>query len=397
MENNYTQICEDKSWSLNGGEEDIGKKVLQFLRECSETATFGARLKRFIAKECGVSEDSVPQYLKDRFQTEGIDINSNTLRNWFSKAGPKKGDHSRDLMLRVAFALHLNLEQTNRLFQKVYLDRGLYPRRFEEYTAEFCLKERLSWAVWQSLLKQYPSAEETNEQTIYTRVLQQNLGDIKTPDELAEYWQKHFYNFTIRNKSAREVLQDLIQKVKGNETKTGEVDLEIAERPDLSSILNITGPRKYNKNSAVTQEWDRRRPHDTNEAMVYVITDIDPHMQNSNKGKRSILKDTCLPSEIRTNFPEASVFSKKDPSYEEMRKMIILLGSYYLWHRAKRSRKVLELETYIQEMNDRLNEAGLPSLYYGNPFDWLFLFSAKEEYPLVCFREVLAEAMDEKT
>ena len=63
MENNYTQICEDKSWSLNGGEEDIGKKVLQFLRECSETATFGARLKRFIAKECGVSEDSVHSYL----------------------------------------------------------------------------------------------------------------------------------------------------------------------------------------------------------------------------------------------------------------------------------------------------------------------------------------------
>lgn len=171
MENNYTQICENKSWSLNGDEEDIGKKVLQFLQECSETATFGARLKRFIAKECGVSEDSVPQYLKGRLQAEEIDMNSNTLRNWFSKAGPKKGDHSRDLMLRVAFALRLNVEQTNLLFQKVYLDRGLYPRRFEEYAAEFCLREGLGWTVWQSLLKQYPSAEEENEQTVYTRVL----------------------------------------------------------------------------------------------------------------------------------------------------------------------------------------------------------------------------------
>lgn len=381
MENNYTQICEDKSWSLNGDEEDIGEKVLQFLRKYSETATFGARLKRFIVKECGVSEASVPQYLKGRFQTEGIGINSNTLRNWFSKAGPKKGDHSRDLMLRVAFALRLSVEQTNLLFQKVYLDRGLYPRRFEEYAAEFCLREGLGWTVWQSLLKQFPSAEEGNEQTVYTRVLQQDLDGIKTPEEAAEYWKKHFHNFTIRNKSAREVLQNLIRKVKGNKDRTGEIDRELEERNDESDIWF---------------ELLKGRPHDTYEVMVQVITELTPETQSNGKKSRSILKGTCLPREIQTNFPEASVFSKKEPSYEELRKMIILLGFYYLWRQAARARKKLELDVYIQEMNDRLNEAGLPSLYYGNPFDWLFLFSAKEEDPLACFREVLAEAMDEK-
>lgn len=381
MENNYTQICENKSWSLNGDEEDIGKKVLQFLQECSETATFGARLKRFIAKECGVSEDSVPQYLKGRLQAEEIDMNSNTLRNWFSKAGPKKGDHSRDLMLRVAFALRLNVEQTNLLFQKVYLDRGLYPRRFEEYAAEFCLREGLGWTVWQSLLKQYPSAEEENEQTVYTRVLQQDLDGIRTPEEAAEYWKKHFHNFTIRNKSAREVLQNLVRKVKGNKDRTGEIDRELEGRNDKSDIWF---------------EILKGRPHDTYEAMVQVITELTPETQSNGKKSRSILKGTCLPHEIQTNFPEASVFSKKELSYEELRKMIILLGSYYLWRQAARARKILELDVYIQEMNDRLNEAGLPPLYYGNPFDWLFLYSAKEEDPLAYFREVLAEAMDEK-
>lgn len=381
MENNYTQICENKSWSLNGDEEDIGKKVLQFLQECSETATFGARLKRFIAKECGVSEDSVPQYLKGRLQAEEIDMNSNTLRNWFSKAGPKKGDHSRDLMLRVAFALRLSVEQTNLLFQKVYLDRGLYPRRFEEYAAEFCLREGLGWTVWQSLLKQFPSAEEENEQTVYTRVLQQDLDGIKTPEEAAEYWKKHFHNFTIRNKSAREVLQNLVRKVKGNKDRTGEIDRELEGRNDKSDIWF---------------EILKGRPHDTYEAMVQVITELTPETQSNGKKSRSILKGTCLPHEIQTNFPEASVFSKKEPSYEELRKMIILLGSYYLWRQAARARKILELDVYIQEMNDRLNEAGLPPLYYGNPFDWLFLYSAKEEDPLAYFREVLAEAMDEK-
>ncbi len=382
MENNYTQICEDKSWSLNGDEDDIGEAVLEFLRECSKTATFGARLKRFIANECGISEASVPQYLKDRFQAEGIDINSNTLRNWFSKAGPKKGDHSRDLMIRVAFALRLNVEQTNLLFQKVYLDRGLYSRRFEEYAAEFCLREGLNWTVWQSLLKRYPSAEEENEQTVYTRVLQQDLYGIKTSEEVVEYWEKHSHNFTIRNKSAREVLQNLVRKVKGNKDRTGEIDRELEERSDESDIWF---------------EILKGRPHDTYEVMVQVITNLMPETQKNGKKSRSILKGTCLPHEIQTNFPEASVFSKKEPSYEELRKMIILLGFYYLWRQAARARKTLELDVYIQEMNDRLNEAGLPPLYYGNPFDWLFLFSAKEEDPLVCFREVLAEAMDEKT
>ncbi|OUQ43211.1 hypothetical protein B5E65_05400 [Gemmiger sp. An120] len=395
MEDNRTQVWENGLWELDGSENDVGEKVLEFLQKRSGKAAFGARLSRFIAEECGISESGASQYLKDRCRAEGIDINPNTVRNWFSKAGPKKGEHSRDLMLRVAFALHLNVEQTNRLFQKVYLDRGLYPRRLEEYTAEFCLKEGLSWTVWQSLLKQYPSAEGTDEQTVYTRVLQQNLDDIKTSDELKEYWKRHFYNFTVQNKSAREVLQDLIQKVKGNAEKTGEVDREIAERPDWSSILN-TGPRKSRGNKDADLNEERRRPHDTNEAMVCVITDIDPKAKNGNKGKRSIIKDTCLPSEIRTNFPEASVFSKKNPSFEELRKMIILLGSYYLWRQAKRTGKMLELDAYIQEMNDRLNTAGLPPLYYGNPFDWLFLFSAKEDNPLDCFREILAEAMEDE-
>ena len=123
MENNYTQICENKSWSLNGNEEDIGKKVLQFLQECSETATFGARLKRFIAKECGVSEDSVPQYLKGRLQAEEIDMNSNTLRNWFSKAGPKKGDHTSATPISLHKLVNVRYALASTMIREVDSDR----------------------------------------------------------------------------------------------------------------------------------------------------------------------------------------------------------------------------------------------------------------------------------
>ena len=375
MDYGYTQICEDRLWELSTNDEDTEKKVLDFLSDCSRTATFGARLKRFIAQECNVSEDQASQYLKECCRREGIEINANTIKNWFSVAGPKKGGRSRELMLRVAFALRLNVAQTNLLFQKVYLDRGLYPRRFEEYTAEFCLKKGLGWADWQSILKQYPCSTEQNDQTVYTRVLQKELDNIENLAELSEYLQKYSHNFSIQNKSARAVLDDLLRKVKGNSAGTGEVDQEIAESDNLQELL-------------------RGRPHDTNEAMVQVITNRRPEAKDNGKNARAILAGSILPHEIRTNFPEAAVFSKRHLSYEELRKMIVLLGSYYLWRQEARSGKLLDLDQYVSEMDDRLSEAGLAPLYYGNPFDWMFLFSAKEDNHLDCFRGILAEALD---
>ena len=209
MDSNYTQICEEALWNLDM-EESNSEDVLHFLKDASEMAPFGQRLARFISAECGVEQSQASSCLKERCKEAGIPLNSNTVKNWFSKAGPKKGDHSRDNMLKIAFALGLNPEQTNRLFHKVYLDRGLDPRRPEETAAAFCLRQGQGWTEFQQLVQQLQPAEESPaEHTVLTTLLQKDLDEIKTAEQLRQYVRLHPHNFQIRSRSAENKLKEL--------------------------------------------------------------------------------------------------------------------------------------------------------------------------------------------
>lgn len=374
MDSNYTQICEEALWNLYM-EESSSEDVLHFLKDASEMAPFGQRLARFISAECGVEQAQAPSCLKERCKEAGIPLNSNTVKNWFSKAGPKKGDHSRDNMLKIAFALGLNPEQTNRLFHKVYLDRGLDPRRPEETAAAFCLRQGQGWTEFQQLVQQLLPAEESPaEHTVLTTLLQKDLDEIQTAEQLRQYVRLHPHNFQIRSRSAENKLKELLTAVKGNKQKTGEVDKELAERARDDSLLEIL----------------RGHPQSSIETMVRVITDAAP----TQPGKRAILSGSTLPQEIHTNFPEPAVFSKKNPSYEELRKMIVLLASYRLWRQALRNKTTLDFDDYTAAINDQLGDIGMAPLYCGNPFDWLFLFSAIQDNPLDCLRTILRESLD---
>ena len=47
----------------------------------------------------------------------------------------------------------------------------------------------------------------------------------------------------------------------------------------------------------------------------------------------SYLDKSSVDKEIKNRFPEAVTLSKKDPTYEELRKLIILLSSYIFWYK----------------------------------------------------------------
>lgn len=373
MDTDYTKRCDDMLWHFEiekNGSED----VLNFLQHASEIAPFGERLARFISVECGVEQAQASACLKERCKEVNIPLNSNTVKNWFSKAGPKKGDRSRDNMLKIAFALGLDLNQTNRLFYEVYLDRGLDPRRPEETAAYFCLRNGQGWTEFQVLVQQLqPDWESPQEGTVLTTVIQKDLDTLQTAEQLRQYVRLHPHNFQIRSRSAADILKKLLVQVKGNKEKTGEIDIELSERGKEDALLEIL----------------RGHPRDSIETMVRVIIDAAP----AQLGKRAILSGSVLPQEIRTNFPEPAVFSKKNPSYEELRKMIILLASYLLWRQALRSTEEVDFDEYSDCINDQLSEAGMPPLYCGNPFDWMFLFSAIQKKPLDCLRSILCESL----
>ena len=54
------------------------------------------------------------------------------------------------------------------------------------------------------------------------------------------------------------------------------------------------------------------------------------------------------------------------------------------------------LDDYIAEVNNYLSDSGLPPMYYGNPYDWLFLYCALSDRPLDTFRGLIAEVLSEE-
>ena len=55
----------------------------------------------------------------------------------------------------------------------------------------------------------------------------------------------------------------------------------------------------------------------------------------------------------------------------------------------------LFLDDYIEEINVHLNESGFSLMYYGNPYDWMFLYCALSERPLDTLRGLLADVLED--
>lgn len=123
-----------------------------------------------------------------------------------------------------------------------------------------------------------------------------------------------------------------------------------------------------------------------------VITDVSA---SGTKGTKTLFKNARLPHEIRSRFPEAGTFGKKNQTYEEIRKLIVLLGSYIYWYEVQHQNKRVTIDDYISEMNEHLFNCGYPLMYYGNPFDWLFMWCSLAERPLDTFRGIVSEVLAE--
>ena len=135
--------------------------------------------------------------------------------------------------------------------------------------------------------------------------------------------------------------------------------------------------------------------------MYSLITDTTP---SGKKGTTTVFKSARLPKEIKNRFPEAISFSEKEPTYESMRKMIIMLFSYTFWYNVqfpKASAPKFDEVDYREQMNALLYECGFSTLYDGNPYDWLFLFCTwsctqeNDDYhrPLDVFRSIIADVL----
>lgn len=353
--------------------DNMGDAGLEFLNRADSLRSFGEGLLAVISsKYSEVNINNVIAKIKDYAKSNGVPLeniaSANTFTNWFKKdIRPKKGEASRRSMFALAFAMNFSVAETKYLFENVYLDRAFDYRKEEELIYYFCLKAGKTWVEAEDLIEKANNlTKQYDDKTILTLEMQDELKAINDETALLSYIATHGHNFSKNNITAKKVFDELL-----NHAKTATV-IEVKKMHK-----ELTKGKWYMIDEI------------SNNFLFEIITE---QKVSSGAGTKTIFKNAYLPQEITNRFPEAGTFSKTDMTYEEIRKVIILLHFYNYcidnWNET-------DYDEFVEGMNAILNDCCLAELYPGNPFDWLFLYSMKyEDYPLDVFRGVIAEALD---
>ena len=211
----YTEQLEDMVFEMWGDEsEDISEEVISFLNDESMFRSFGEGLAEVIASKMPEESLNAKDYLKKINKEQGSPLNRNTIENWFKCNRPKKGDQSREHMYIISFLLHLNVDETCYLFQKVYYDKAFNLRSVKEFIYYYCIKNGKSYEYAQSLFAQVNLGDNKQpEGTLYTKVIKTDVEMIVKDSELIKYIECHPHNFQISSLSAREVKDKLLKEI----------------------------------------------------------------------------------------------------------------------------------------------------------------------------------------
>lgn len=393
MMNDYTMIMTDLIRDQEISEEDI-LAMLNNINETYQFLPFSQLLSREVSLKLGCPIENVLDTFKTVAKEKDISFDRNTLKNWFTGKGPKKSDEAREMLYRIAFVTGMTVNETGILFSNVYRDRAFNLRRIHEFIYFIYLNQHLSYQDAQTLILQAEAMERNRDNTphtIHTSSLFRVAAQLHTPEDILDYFDAHYSDFCTDNESAIRVKESLLEDVMIRDDEK-QIIKDNGRLPQHCSVMAkevIREDRLQFENSVMTSI----------SFMLRVIYDCSFDQIRIGDGK-SVFKNAHFPKEILNRLPTKHTFSKKNPSYEELRKMIILLSSYKFWitQRYEGDEYGYGFEDYRDDVNSYLDEANMPILYPGNPFDWMFLYCSamriNDEDPLTLFRDLIAEGIE---
>lgn len=356
--------------------------------------TFSARLLRYLSKHR--EQDLLPQdaylFLFDRMKATGMKPNRNTLKNWLNvsgnpegNAGPNMGDAGREAMFQVAFSLGLNAKETEDFFHRVYLDKAFNARNVREFVYFYCISHGRTYTEAQTLAAEAEkllSSGSGSAGLADTVLIRQTGLEADDDAELLSFIAEHTFSFNKKNETALAAQDRLLDELKGTPGRKGLAERECeashnferegSEGRNLHSVdfvldVAVNGPEEIEKISAVA---------------------------GFNRARKVFAR-----KEIYNQFPDANAISHPDSSYI-LRKNIIFLFFYWFWVQdTLKGNPEGDDETFLEEMNNILHRCGFGPLYYGNPYDWLFLYcsncKSNDSIPLDVFRGIMAGSEDE--
>lgn len=371
--------------------------------------------------------NSVMDFLTQQMEIKSIPYLNESIQKWFDGVDIQKSGEAnfRDSMYKICFAMELGVDETNKFFKQVALDKAFYIRDVKEFVYYYCIKNELSYQMAIELIAQALCVDNEDREchTLHeTKVILESLVISRSNEKVIEYIRRNPQDFNIRNLTARRQIDNLIADIcirdeeKDIITKWQEIDkhkervqstlanddatsieakkkrekisdlvkeqeLLLKEASENSSVLFqefVKNPQIIPKGSQITTEA----------SMLTMIYGFNVDKKRDTKNNISLGQQV-----IQRNLPNRQMrrkFNDDDYTYEYIRKTLIVLASYMFWYMQEVGQFEEDYEAW---MNRLLLLNNFEELYECNPFDWLMLKCAKGIHPIKLFREITEEVI----
>lgn len=336
------------------------------------------------------------EFLRTHFKDRQIPV-PRDMKSWFA---PGK-TISRDTAFQICMAFSMTVEQTNDFFRRVCFERSFDCHSVSEAVYYFCIRNRRPYADVVQLLSRLPADRKgpisTQREVLYTGTILKFINGAKSPEELIDYIRDHREQFAYNNATATRHIQDLWAAIA---CENGLAYREGCLRDKAFNRYHEVPGSDEDDYTVATREGDSIW------RIYSQILGLDKHQTMKYGAKRSIkpllVNNALLPPLAEDSFPDRDGIEKITKgvhvSHERIRKTMILLEFYTYWAQetvkakdAYKQATKTDAERCIDKINRYLLEAGYPELYFGNPYDWIFLWAVNDEYPLLAFRDYMAE------
>ena len=387
----YTQQLKQIKDTLSPEDEDYTEQLLAVAKSFRD---FDSALDSFMV-EHGYNKDITDiegkaQFIKDKFQKAQIAPLPRNLKKWFTE---KKRIEKRKIAFQFCFAFQLDLKQSEEFFRKICLQRGFDCHYIEEAIYYYAISNGLSYTEASELIEKAPKDDKGKvnfyEDVLYTKSIMKEINRAKSKEELLEFFYKNIEQFGYNNATAYSYIRKLWESI-SSENGIAEKEKEFMFSKKTSDFL-------YKKRSV----WDIYLQilglydfDDDNTPLFIVDTD---------RTLKPILKNNDLLHPLAEgSFPDRqgleAILRGEHKSHELVRKTMILLVFYEYWtkillHKGNCSYYAnhKDSERCYAHINRYLVDAGYPTLYEGNPYDWIFLFAMQDDYPMDTFRDFMKQ------
>ncbi len=327
------------------------------------------------------SPEAKAEFLKKRFTAAGI--GSGKARSALKWLTSPKG-FERETGFRIAFALGLDIDQTNEFFRTVMLDRGFDCHTISEAIWYYCIYHGRDYAVAERLFAEAPKAERGavpfEGDVLYTQNIISFIRSCTGDEALLRYFRENLPQFGYNQVKAKEFIRGLWERIAG---PGGSAEQE---------RRNFPVPSRSQESSAGDSTWGIY-------LQILGLVSEDVSRIETDRTIRPILENQTFMHEFAyDNFPTRQSIEKilrgESTQHDLIRKTLILLVFYQFWINTaltRGGRKTYEAgpndrERCLAELDQYLLDAGFPEIYAGNPYDWIFLWAAGREAPLLAFR-----------